>query len=241
MKEKVFRLITRVTDEIELRLVDRRARRLPSRNLHNVLWERATQSSADFVEQHLSTSLVFPSKTQLWTYTCELLREKHPNGTCLEFGVAGGRSINFFSKKLPEFQFIGFDSFEGLKEDWIGHHARKGAYSRGGVLPAVNDNVELVKGWFDDTVPDQLAKIDVGKICFYHIDSDTYEAATEVLQCILPLLKSGDLILFDELIGYPNWQRGEYMALTEAASENELNFMFRGFSNQQALLEIVGG
>jgi hypothetical protein len=239
MKETLFRILTRVTDEIELRLVDRRARRLPSRNLHNVLWERATQSSADFVEQHLSTSLVFPSKRQLWTYTCELLREKHTHGTCLEFGVAGGRSINFFSKKLPEFQFIGFDSFEGLKEDWIGHHARKGTYSQGGVLPAVNDNVKLVKGWFDDTVPHELKSYDAANIHFYHIDGDTYEAARSALNQVAPLFKNGDLVLFDELIGYPNWQRGEYMALTQAASEAEVNFRFRGFSSQQALLEII--
>ena len=37
----------------------------------------------------------------------------------IEFGVFSGTSINYFSKNLKK-KIYGFDSFEGLKEDWVG-------------------------------------------------------------------------------------------------------------------------
>ena len=40
--------------------------------------------------------------------------------TYMEFGVFSGSSINFLSKHLYNKEIYGFDSFEGLKEDWIG-------------------------------------------------------------------------------------------------------------------------
>lgn len=46
-------------------------------------------------------------------------------------------------------------------------------------------------------------------------------------------------ILFDELIGYPNWQNGEFMALGEAKEKFSFNYRFLAFSSEQALIEIV--
>jgi hypothetical protein len=38
----------------------------------------------------------------------------------LEFGVYKGGMINYQAKKFPDLNFTGFDSFEGLQEQWSG-------------------------------------------------------------------------------------------------------------------------
>jgi hypothetical protein len=74
---------------------------------------------------------------------------------------------------------FGFDSFEGLKEVWRGNQLGKGAFDRGGRMPRVESNVTLVKGWFDQTLPNFLAQ-HPGPAVYLHIDSDTFEAALVV-------------------------------------------------------------
>lgn len=175
----------------------------------------------------------------MWRYVADRIDRECKGGMCLEFGVAGGVSINALSGWLPNFEFYGFDSFVGLAEDWIGHHATKGAYDQGGVLPSVNSNVSLVSGWFETTVPQFVDRNDLSKLRLLHIDSDTYEAATTVFDCLHDHIRSGILVLFDELIGYPNWKNGEYRALCEASAKYGFQYKFLAFSSEQALIEIV--
>lgn len=51
---------------------------------------------------------------------------------------------------FPDQTIHGFDSFEGLPEDWS--HVLKGAF--GEIKGALPDNVRLYKGWFEDTLPE---------------------------------------------------------------------------------------
>jgi len=242
-ERKLIKLILRKflssLDDIDSYIGARRVRRSPKRSLHNVLWERATQQSADFVEEFLPHSMIFISKEDMWAYVSKKIHDRYEGGVCVEFGVAGGTSINFISARLPKFKFFGFDSFEGLAEDWVGHHATKGAYSQNGNLPIVNENVSLVKGWFSDTIQPFINSVDENDLRLIHIDSDTYEAAEIVFNNIGDKIKSGCLILFDELIGYPNWKNGEYRALEEAQRKFNFKYKFLAFSSEQALIEIL--
>ena len=212
---------------------------LSESRVQHLLWERATEQSADFVEKELENALVFGRKTDVWDYAARILNEKFTDGICLEFGVAGGASINWLSKLLPTFQFVGFDSFYGLKEDWTGHHATKGKFSQNGKLPKVNPNVALIKGWFDETLPKYIKENSLDSLCFIHIDGDTYEAAKAVFEVLGGSLKPGMFLLFDELIGYPNWQNGELKALQEAQDKFRFSFEYLAFSSEQALIQIV--
>ena len=74
-----------------------------------------------------------------------------PNTLWLEFGVASGKTINYISKFTNDTVY-GFDSFEGLPEKWR-NGFDKGCFNRNGNLPKVNKNVTLIKGWFDETLP----------------------------------------------------------------------------------------
>src|SRR6266481_1745627 len=75
----------------------------------------------------------------------------------LEFGVFRGSSLRYWSKLLrhPDSFLHGFDSFEGLPENW--RIMDKSLFDVGGQLPVFDDSrVQLFKGWFSDTLPKYL-------------------------------------------------------------------------------------
>jgi hypothetical protein len=122
----------------------------------------------------------------------------------LEFGVAFGDSIRFWSDLLegPDASLHGFDSFEGLPEDW-NRYTSKGAYSTGGVIPDVKDErVRFFKGLFDETLPDyELPDHDV---LIVNVDCDIYPSASFVLGHLAPHIGPGTYIYFDEFCDREN-------------------------------------
>ena len=73
----------------------------------------------------------------------------------LEFGVFQGESIRYWANlnKNDESRFFGFDSFDGLPENWQ-PEKRKGHFSVGGTIPKLDDGrVKFIKSWFEDTIP----------------------------------------------------------------------------------------
>ena len=76
------------------------------------------------------------------------------DGLVMEFGVFQGSTANQISRYLPNATIYGFDSFQGLPEDWdigSGRTAPKEAFDMRGGLPNVMSNVKLVKGFYNDT------------------------------------------------------------------------------------------
>ena len=105
----------------------------------------------------------------------------------LEFGVFRGISTNVFAKELSKSnkKIYGFDSFEGLSEDQVGHLGNyKGQFNQNKKLPELRENVVPVVGWIQDTLPAFLEKNfnDNSKIRFIHIDVDTYETTKFILE-----------------------------------------------------------
>ena len=204
-------------------------------NAHTILWQRAAVSSADYIEPHIGSVLLFETKRKLWDYALDKCAD---TGLFLEFGVFKGESINYFAKRRPQQKFHGFDSFVGLKEDWLGHFEPKGAFDVAGKLPQVRENVTLIPGWFDETLPRFLSD-NSGNAAFIHIDSDTFEAAQTVLDLLKERIGKGTIVVFDEYLGYPNWQNGEYRAWTEFVGAAGLDYRYLGFCPEQAVLEVL--
>src|SRR5215471_3244540 len=123
--------------------VNRQTNREGLIDAYKVLWERAAVTSADYIEKHLSTTLLFRDRAPLWDHA---LAHAKANGLFMEFGVWSGTSINALAARLPDKRIFGFDSFEGLKEDYPGTEYRKGDFGRRGKMPTVLPNVTLVKG-----------------------------------------------------------------------------------------------
>ena len=195
---------------------------------------RIACSSADYIEANMISSIIFNQRELLWNY---IFNHSANEGLILEFGVSEGKSINCFSK-LTNQTIYGFDSFEGLKEDWEGSGLLKGHFSRGGKLPKVAKNVKLIKGWFNETVPDFLIK-ETGPIKIVHIDGDTYYAAKTVLELITPRLITGSIVIFDEYFGYLGWKIGEYKAFQEIVKNKNINYKYIGFSENSVAVQII--
>lgn len=156
-------------------------------------------------------------------HVCEYVNRNSEikDGYTLEFGVAGGLTMRILSNHFKGRPIHGFDTFEGLPKTWdiAPDMYPKGKYSRNGVPPKVAENVTLVKGFFEDTLP----KWKQGKlkpVRFMHIDCDLYEGAKTVLYALNHLIVPGTVIAFDELANFETGVTGklkehEWRALIE--------------------------
>lgn len=219
------------------KVIVRQLKRTPYKlSVYQILRERSIIASADYVEQFLDTAMLFENLPALWNYAANAASLQ--GGLVLEFGVFQGKSINHFANRFPDETLHGFDSFEGLAEDWLGYHLPKGTFNLGGKLPKVNGNVTLHKGWFDKTLPSFL-KENPQNIRLCHVDCDTYESALYVLQTVASRFVKGSVIVFDEYYGYPNFKEGEFKAWKEVCKKAKIKYKYIAFSNMQVAVEIL--
>lgn len=205
----------------------------------DILLERSRLDSADFLESKLDDVVLLRSISGIRDYAIKDIADE---GLILEFGVFRGNSITRFARALSgrgdKRTVIGFDSFEGLEENWTGQiGGGKSKFSTQGKLPKVPNNVRLIKGWVQDTLPDFLESVTDEPIAFIHCDMDTYTPTKFALERVKDRCVSGTIILFDELYGYPNWRQHEYRALTEVFEESEFEYV--AFTNLQCVIRIL--
>jgi tetratricopeptide (TPR) repeat protein len=155
------------------------------------------------------------------------LNQAKLDGLILELGVRNGNSINQLAKLVNQTIF-GFDSFEGLLENW--HNESRGSYSTKGVMPDVEKNVILCKGWFDQTLPIFLREHEEKPIKFLNIDCDTYQSTRTALDILNSRIQSGTIIVFDEYIGNQHWKDDEFRAFQEAVNKYKWKYEYITFS-----------
>lgn len=181
-------------------------------------------SSAAFERAQLQEAADFKGRHQLYRYVLPQTGNEG-GGSFLEFGVYKGDSINRLAEIRQDVRWYGFDSFEGLPEAWtLG--AKTGAFSIKGILPPVRENVTLIKGFFEQTLPDFVAGNRGKSIAFVHVDCDLYSSTKTVFKYLGDLLQPGCIIVFDEYFNYPGWQEGEYKAFTEYIAETGRAFKY---------------
>jgi hypothetical protein len=149
----------------------------------------------------------------------------------LEFGVYSGRTIDIIRKKFNDsYKVFGFDSFEGLPEDWENTPCHKGFFSTDGIVPSI-DGVKFYKGWFDETIPVYLKE--ANPICLLHVDCDLYSSTKTIFDYLHSYIKSGTIIVFDEWIyNYdPNCNDHEQKAFYEYVDKYNVEFEFIDFQN----------
>jgi hypothetical protein len=210
------------------------AQKIPSTTVIRELEKRAAQESAGYAEERMPAALQFHRRRDLWDFA---LGKAPSAGIVAEFGVWKGESINHIAERLDPAPVFGFDSFEGLREDWSGWSEPKGTFSLGGRLPRVRPNVRLVKGWFDATIPAFLEGHG-GPFALVHLDSDTYESTKTVLDLIGPRLAAGTVIIFDEYFGYRGWRIGEFRAWQEFVQRRGVAYDYLAFSNQSVAVRV---
>lgn len=137
-----------------------------------------------------------PSRFDLFDIAIGRITGKAP--LYLEFGVYEGGTLRWWTEKLtaPDAHFIGFDSFEGLPEQWNAYNP-PGTFAVAEIPHFDDPRVSLQAGWFDDTLPGlELPEYDQ---LIVNIDSDLYSSANFVLRELEERLVPGTLIYFDEL------------------------------------------
>jgi hypothetical protein len=205
-------------------------------SLIDELYRISARDSANYIYTKMNNSVVYRTKEDLWSSVFKL---QHIDGLYLEFGVANGKSIRcldmLIRKKLSltEVENIlihGFDSFEGLQEDWAGSiGALRGTYTLGGKMPKVPRTVKLYKGYFEKTLPEFLIQYEKS-ISFIHLDADTYPSTKYVLNQTVSRFKVGTILIFDEYLFYPGWKNGEYKAWQELVHELNIEYTYLGVS-----------
>lgn len=112
-------------------------------------------------------------------------------------------------------RFYGFDSFQGLPEDWT-QNKDKGAFDVNGLVPKIDDSrVSFVEGWFQNSLAGFLSSIDVKNTLFVHYDADIYSATLYVMMQ-LDALKTPYYAVFDEFTGHETRALYNYIQISRA-------------------------
>ena len=123
--KKIFKLLLTIISRFILLLNKIKVIIIPKELKKNTMLEDKIEQN--LVEEtfknfkiHFKKSVLFKEISQVREYAIKtsLLNDKNKDYYYLEFGVFKGTSTNFFSRYVNKFYV--FNSFEGLKEDWMG-------------------------------------------------------------------------------------------------------------------------
>lgn len=198
---------------------------------------QALESTAVFVTEHMRTARSFsgPSaihaKSELLDFAVDLAPAE---GLVLEFGVATGSTLRRIAAKRSPAH--GFDSFEGLPEDWRTGFT-KGAFAQ--AAPTV-PGATLHVGWFEDTLPKFLVDHD-GPIAFAHMDADLYSSTVTIFREAEDRFVEGTVLLFDEYFNFPGWQQDEHKAFVEFIDRTGHDFEYVAYNalHEQVLVRLT--
>ena len=135
-----------------------------------------------------------------------------------EFGVWMGDSFKYI---VPSFAGgFGFDSFQGLPEDW--GVVPRGTYSSRGRVPDI-ENAKFVVGEFAATLPEffDSKRPMAGLINF---DADLYSSTITALSNARPVIDQQTTLVFDEFIVNNKWEQDEFKALNEFCEANGFTY-----------------
>lgn len=179
--------------------------------------------------RHTSQPELMDTGHSYWDYLRFCISQVSVNGLWLEFGVGKGTTIDFIAESSAGMLVIGFDSFEGLPEDWKMSDTLsylKGHYSLSGTIPPLKSkNVRLVRGYFHETLPDFMER-NPQPCALVHIDCDLYSSTIYVLEMLHKYNKlvKGTVIMFDELYNYQYFEEYEFRAFREFFSKHRIPY-----------------
>ena len=144
-----------------------------------------------------------------WSMFDSAIRQADPDRPFYEFGVWMGDSFRYLIDHFPH--GFGFDTFDGLPEDW--HGLPRGSYTSFGEVPNILGG-EFVVGEFKDTLPVFFAtrRLKAGLMNF---DADLYSSTISALTEASSVIDERTMLIFDEFIVNHNWEQDEYRALEE--------------------------
>jgi hypothetical protein len=219
------RMTSRVLDAVATRVASRITDRVYNHDSARRLF--ALADSAEYAARHMQGAVATSDKDLL---ILDALKLAPAEGLVAEFGVWRGTTINMIAEQVGDRTTVhGFDSFEGLPEDWHGPY-RKGLFHMKGTLPQVRPNVRLYPGWFETTVPRFAAEHPGTPVAFLHVDCDLYSSTKTIFDHLGERLRPGSVIVFDEYFNYPGWREHEYRAFQELVATRRLRYRYVAYN-----------
>jgi len=178
--------------------------------------------STELLRRFMETPVI---QRQLWLY--DVVQEAVTlEGHFLEFGVGSGSSLRAIKNAVGARVVHGFDTFEGLPEDWV--KGPEKTFPKGSFIsePPNVIGTFLHVGDVAQTLPRWLA-VHTSPVAFVHFDMDLYAPTRLALDLLTECLAPGAVLVFDELCCwdnhsvYPNYMEHEWKALTEWAEVND--------------------
>tara|TARA_B100000674_G_scaffold391029_1_gene335002 strand:- start:305 stop:805 length:501 start_codon:yes stop_codon:yes gene_type:complete len=153
-----------------------------------------------------------------------------------EFGVWRAQAFRYLIKTFKK--GYGFDTFEGLPEDW--HNEKAGTYTSDGNIPKIKGG-EFIVGKFEDTLPGFFAE-DRPKASIINFDADLYSSTICALNFAKPVIDKHTILIFDEFITNENWEQDEYKALEEFCTNNQWTYevLAISFYTKQVAVKVIG-
>ena len=169
----------------------------------------------------------------LFDHMTELSKKDRP---FYEFGVWRGEAFRYLIKTFKK--GYGFDTFEGLPEDW--HNEKAGTYSSDGNIPKIKGG-EFIVGKFEDTLPRFFTE-ERPKASIINFDADLYSSTICALNFAKPVIDKHTILIFDEFIINKNWEQDEYKALEEFCFNNKCTYevLAVSFFTKQVAVKLDG-
>ncbi|MFM7344690.1 MAG: TylF/MycF/NovP-related O-methyltransferase [Tagaea sp.] len=216
------------------------------RDLAHQMYALAVRQSAEYAIKRLPTAHAirpsrYPGQGRLELIEAALNMVRVENGLYAEFGVFKGETLSFIADRIDTVVY-GFDSFRGLSSDWF-IDVHRGQFDLGGVPPkisAVQENVRLINGYFQDTIP-EFKRAVAGPMAFMHVDCDLYESTKSVFDGLEDRIVPGTVVLFDEYFNYPGWQNHEFKAFQEFCARTGRRYAYQAFCPQWFSVAVTMG
>ena len=171
-----------------------------------------------------------------WALFDHMISLSKKNRPFYEFGVWRGDAFRYLIKTFKE--GYGFDTFEGLPEDW--HNEKAGTYTSDGNVPEIKDG-KFIVGKFEDTLPGFFAETRP-MASIINFDADLYSSTICALNYAKPVIDKHTILIFDEFLSNENWEQDEFKALEEFCANNHYAYdvLAISFFTKQAAIKIIG-
>lgn len=131
-------------------------------------------------------------------------------------------------------RIVGFDTFTGypetdfddekaMRNEFIGKAGDESISEKQLVRvlehKGINENVELVPGLIEETVPEYIASHPEFSISLLHLDTDLYAPSVTVMKHLFPRISRGGILILDDYTIWP----GETQAVNEYLQEMDVS------------------